>query len=285
MTLKEYRESKFLEKQTKKLANQEQKVLSPQKQSFLEKKTAPFLRQVTEKTPPKARAVLEKAFRKGFLLVFDKGTGFIEKTCAVENKKAIFRDAEAKIEQEGLTRSQLFRLDWQALGGTTFNTLFSTAEGAVLGVLGIGLPDIPVVIAIILKSLYEACLSFGFDHRNPEERLFMLSLICAATSETPEESHYYARLADNIGWTIDHCTSSAEQIFPLDSAVEQASAHLCTAMLESKVIQGIPIAGVYGALYNQKVVSRIGKLAFLKYKKRWLTLTTDTRGKRKLIPF
>lgn len=39
--------------------------------------------------------------------------------------------------------------------------MISGVEGVGLGLLGIGLPDIPLFTAVILKSVYEIALSYG----------------------------------------------------------------------------------------------------------------------------
>lgn len=56
----------------------------------------------------------------------------------------------------------------------------SRRGGLGLGVLGIGLPDIALFTGLMLKSVYETALSFGFEYDSEEEKKFILRLIAGA---------------------------------------------------------------------------------------------------------
>jgi len=45
------------------------------------------------------------------------------------------------------------------------NTSITVLEGGGLGLLGIGLPDIPLFIAVIMRTIYEVALSYGYDYK------------------------------------------------------------------------------------------------------------------------
>ena len=51
-----------------------------------------------------------------------------------------------------------------------------------MGVLGIGLPDIPVFTGMILKNIYETALQYGYSYETREEKYFILLLIRGAVS-------------------------------------------------------------------------------------------------------
>ena len=42
-----------------------------------------------------------------------------------------------------------------------------------MGVLGIGLPDIPVFTGMILKNIYETALQYGYSYESREEKYFI----------------------------------------------------------------------------------------------------------------
>ena len=65
-----------LQKEWEKLEVQEQKFL----QKRLEKKESILNQKLEEKIPPKLQGTLDAAFAKAFALIFEKGTGVIEKT-------------------------------------------------------------------------------------------------------------------------------------------------------------------------------------------------------------
>ncbi|QRV21485.1 EcsC family protein [Lacrimispora saccharolytica] len=53
------------------------------------------------------------------------------------------------------------RLDQHSKQSRLINSSISVIEGGVLGAFGIGLPDIPLFLALVLKSVYEIALSYG----------------------------------------------------------------------------------------------------------------------------
>ena len=64
----------------------------------------------------------------------------------------------------------------------TKNLLLSGVAGIGMGVLGIGLPDIPVFTGMILKNIYETALQYGYSYESREEKYFILLLIRGAVS-------------------------------------------------------------------------------------------------------
>ena len=49
----------------------------------------------------------------------------------------------------------------------TANMMITGVEGIGLGLVGAGLPDIPLFVAMLLKSVYEVALSYGYDISRP----------------------------------------------------------------------------------------------------------------------
>ena len=68
----------------------------------------------------------------------------------------------------------------------TRNLAISLGEGIATGLPGIGLPDIPLFIGMILKSIYEIALSYGFSYDTDGERIFILRLIRTSLLKGPE---------------------------------------------------------------------------------------------------
>ena len=62
------------------------------------------------------------------------------------------------------------------------NLLLSGVSGVGMGLLGNGIPDIPVFTGIILKNIYEIAVHYGFDYNSEDEKYFILLLIEAAVS-------------------------------------------------------------------------------------------------------
>ena len=126
--------------------------------------------------PEKLQDTLHVAFEKAFTLIFDKGAGVIEKTYKKEELERIYKiNAYAMSLKEDTKSLRTFSRLSTSTGVT--NLLLSGAEGVGLGILGVGLPDIPLFTAMMLKSVYQTALTYGFDYESEEERYFILKLI------------------------------------------------------------------------------------------------------------
>ena len=164
-----------LEKEWGKVVNQEL--------AFLQKraeKTDSRLNQLLEKKiPANLQNTLDGAFEKAFRLVFEKGTGVIEKTYRKDEMKKAYQINEYAAKVHG-NKKALTVFSRKAAGAGTGNLLMSGAAGVGLGVLGIGLPDIALFTGLMLKGVYEIALNYGFDYEDEEEKKFILLLIRGA---------------------------------------------------------------------------------------------------------
>ena len=164
------------------------------------------------------------------------------------------------------TKRNLKKIDKSANKKTFINKSVSAIEGGALGLLGIGLPDIPIYIGVILKSIYEISLSYGFDYNFPEERIYILNIICASVTSGTERKMYFNKL-DTITNEIDN---GKYHNYNIDETLKETSNKISTYMLTSKFIQGLPIVGVVGGVTNFKTLHDISTIAKLKYKQRYL---------------
>ena len=252
-------------KHLKKTQEQEAKFISKRSSRLYKEKVDPALASLEEKIPAKLRETLEVAFYKGFLLVFEKGTAYIEKFFDKEHVK-LEHEARNYIVDKVANRKTIRSLDDISRQSRFKNQSIASVEGAGLGLLGIGLPDIPLFIAVILKSLYEVALSYGFDYDDEAEQMYMLLIISAATAPDGQRA-YYSRLADELADSIDN-RSVAE--LDREHIIQETAGMLSNAMLVAKFIQGLPIVGVVGGITNYTTIGKIGKLATITYKKRYL---------------
>ncbi len=240
--------------------------LNKKEQHFLAKRYESSQSLIDEKldeyVPEKLRSALNTGFFKAFQLIFEKGTFVIEKTYNKEKHKASFMTNEyaESVSQNKRTLSGASR---NSAAAHRKNLLLSGAEGIGMGVLGIGLPDIPVFTAMILKSIYETALSYGYDYDTEEEQIFILKLIEASVSHGDD---LYTR-----DKTLNHfiysgkpfkITKKAQMIRTADSISAEL---LCT-----KFLQTIPVVGVIGGAYDVIMLNRILKYADFKYQRRRL---------------
>ena len=144
------------------------------KDSYLNQKLA-------DKVPAKLQGQLDKAFAKAFGMVFEKGTGVIEKTYKKEELQKTFKINEYANEVRQ-TRKSLKTFGRRAENSGRINMLVSGVAGVGMGVVGVGIPDIPVFTGMILKSIYEIALNYGYEYDTEGERRFILLLIQGAVS-------------------------------------------------------------------------------------------------------
>ncbi|MBQ2005163.1 MAG: EcsC family protein, partial [Peptococcaceae bacterium] len=119
---------------------------------------------------------LQQAFYIGFKTVFEKGNGIIEKTYDRDKLMLDHEVYDASFEKINKKKS-LKGINKLAGKGNLVNMGISAVEGTGLGLLGIGLPDIPIFIGVVLKSIYEISLSYGYDYREEQEQYFILNLL------------------------------------------------------------------------------------------------------------
>jgi hypothetical protein len=139
-------------------------------------------------------------------------------------------------------------------------------EGGILGLLGIGLPDIPLFLSVIVKTIYEVALSYGYQYDTPEERTYLLLLICGAITKGEQQLEFDKDL-ELLGVKIDH---NIVDDLSLEKQMKDTAHVLSDSLLTAKFIQGIPIVGAIGGAVNYNILNKIGKYAGIKYKKRYL---------------
>lgn len=214
------------------------------------------------KIPSKLDDTLTLAFTKAFSLVFSKGGTLIEKTYSKEALRHDFQVAWKKAEAEG-SRASLRRVSRGADRSAARHVLLAGAEGSILGILGFGLPDIPLFSGLLLRNLYEIALSYGFSYDTPAERLFILRVVEVSLLRGDAYQRENALLSQWIDTRKAPIFSEQEQIRKTASAL---SSHL----LYLKFIQGIPLIGIVGGFSDSLCLHRVSQFARMKYKRRFL---------------
>lgn len=230
-----------------------------------EEKTSSALQQkLEEKIPEKLEETLNTAFIKAFDLVFEKGTGLIEKTYNKDQQKTDYqvREYAAGLKESRKTVKAFGR---QSQGTRMKNLMISGVEGVGLGLLGIGLPDIPLFTAVILKSVYEIALSYGFEYESEKEQWFILKMIETALKKGGELERNNSLLN---AW-IDQ-NGIGETVKGRKEQSKETAAALAEALLYMKFLQGIPVVGVAGGAADTVYLKKITDYAELKYKRRFL---------------
>lgn len=229
----------------------------------LEKKDTKLNTLLAEKVPEKLQNTLNAAFAKAFETIFEKGSGIIEKTYKREELE-IQHKVNTYAAELSESRKSLRKFNKDAGSKSGKNLLFSGLSGIGMGLIGVGLPDIPVFTGTLLKSIYETSLNYGFDYDRPEEKYFILKIIEGALS-------YGSRLSGCNNALNDFIENP---VLPKDFSeklqIKNTAAAMSKELLYMKFLQGIPVVGTVGGAYNTVYLQRVQKYAKLKYYRRFL---------------
>lgn len=228
-----------------------------------EKKCSLLNQKLEEKVPEKLGETLEAAFEKAFALVFNKGTSIIEKTYKRDELEKTYKVQQFEAELRKSKKS-LNAMKKKATQTGALNLMLSGVSGVGMGALGIGLPDIPIFIGMLLKNVYEIALHYGFNYDTEEEKYFILLIIQGANS--------YGEDLNEINKEINHycqCEQLSHKC-KMSERIKKASKTLSSELIYMKFLQGIPIVGAVGGAYDVVYLQRVNEYAKLKYHYRYL---------------
>ena len=255
----------MLLKQLRMTQYQEENFLEKKDSVFMETNRIPLLSKIHSKIPDALFSKIDSAFYKGFQLVFEKGSPYIEKTYNRE-KMNITHDLNNYAIDRYQSKKHMKSMVNQNTQTKLLNESVSALEGGVLGLLGIGLPDIPLFTAVIIKTIQETALIYGYNYDLPKEKAYMLYLICAAMAPKGQNLEYNKEL-DTLS---EKTEAGIDSQLSLDELMKKTASLLSESLLTLKFIQGLPVVGVIGGLVNPVILHRIGTFAGIKYKKRYL---------------
>lgn len=248
-----------LEKEWEALQKREGKFLAAR----AEKQDSLLNQKLAEKVPSGLQDTLDTAFFKAFNLIFEKGTGVIEKTYRRDQLEQTYQ-----VNQYAHDLSQnhktLKAFSKGAKSAGTKGVLLSGASGIGMGLLGIGLPDIPLFTGMILRTVYEIALGYGYNYDTEEERYFILLLIQGAVSHGDTLTQIDRQLNDFITNPV------LPEGYHKEGQIQAAAGALSKELLYMKFLQGIPVVGAIGGVYDVVYMKQITEYAKLKYQRRFL---------------
>ena len=231
--------------------------------------TSVLINKLDRFVPEKLSGTLNAAFFKGFEMIFEKGTGVIEKTYNKQQKEKDFQ-INTYAAELGADRKSVRKFTKQAKSAKATNLLVSTVEGVGLGLVGAGIPDIPLFIAMLLKSVYEIALSYGYRYDTEEEKVFILRMIQVAMLD--DEAFLEANMEFND--LIDQIVADGDSLegYRVDKNAQMraTSEALSAEMMYTKFLQGTMIIGMAGGIFDPIYINRISDYAVLKYRRRFL---------------
>ena len=253
---------KIIDKKLKSLCKKEEKFLENKKLKSQTFDNA--VSNINSKIPKALYNTLHTAFYKSFKTVFEKGTKIIEKTYD-KDKFEIEYIVRNRTLNKKMNRRTIKNIDKLASRSKLLNSVITTIEGGGFGILGIGIPDIPIFIGLILKGIYEISMSYGYSYESTKEKFYILNIINTAIST--ENKYKYNKILDETAYKI---SNNIPLDIDIDSEIKKTAYILADSMLTAKFIQGIPVVGAVGSITNLSVYSKISSFACIKYKKRFL---------------
>lgn len=240
---------------------QELNKLEQKEKYFLNKNAieGKFKTRIHEKIPENLEETLNKAFVKAFEIIFNKGTTIIEKSFDKEKINLEYEVNKFMLDYKE-NKTNIKKLDKYSKKTNLVNNLFTTSVGTGMGILGFGIPDIPLFVATILRGIYQISLSYGFDYKNEKEKIYILRLIRIALAKTTDEKKIYnEELKDEKSYKAK-----------LEDEIKTTAKVMANALLIEKFIQGIPVVGAVGGIVNNSIYRKISSFCMIKYKKRYL---------------
>ena len=255
------------------LKNNEINILLKKEKKFIEQKPLNLFKKeketlsniFDEKVPEKVRISTEATFESSFEFIFEKGDSVLEKTYSKEKILNEYEKNKNKF-NSNKTKSNLRSFDRSVKISNTINTAFTGIKSTAMGVLGVGMPDIPVFIGEIIRTIYQTGLKYGYDHKTENEKIYILSVIGFGLS-CGKEREYYSNLCDDIAYSIE---KNSELKVTFSDIEKKISALMVSKVCGLKIVQGIFVIGIISSFGNISVMDNISKGAYLKYKKRFI---------------
>ena len=150
----------------------------------------------------------------------------------------------------------------------TFYQKTASVEGAIIGAGGIllGLAELPILIGIKMKLLFNIAALYGFDVKNYKERLYILYIFQLTYSSQQRRNEIYELLRNWESYSLMLPESADE--FDWRTFQQEYRDYIDLA----KLAQLIPVIGAaVGAIANYHLIAQLGETAMNCYRMRVLT--------------
>ncbi len=223
----------------------------------MERKENFINQKVADKVPETLEGTLNTAFAKAFQLVFEKGTQYVEKTYQKDQLVKNYKDMDW---DQG---NPYGRFAVKAEDNRAIHTILSGAAGAGMGALGVGIPDIPLFIGMMLRGIYQLALNYGYGYESKEEKIWILMVIKGGLS--------YGEDLAKVNRQLNLWIQRKEEKVPLlEEQMEETAMALSHELLYAKFLQGFPLVGAVGGFYDAIYMNQVMEYAQLKYELRFL---------------
>ncbi|MDQ0255027.1 hypothetical protein J2S74_002409 [Evansella vedderi] len=194
--------------------------------------------------------------------LFSQGRIFRSDIHTIEDMKKLSIDQLRFIAKKQLARQRLVALGQGGLTG--------------LGGVIFTLSDLPLMLAINLRTVQLMALTYGYDLRKPYEMMYVLKVFHAISLPHPLQKDAWDQLFDEMketdeDWIFyegdDDITSQGWLQQPLNQILKL----FIVMFARRKLVQGIPVFGIAaGASFNYQFARHITDASHAFYQKRWL---------------
>lgn len=140
------------------------------------------------------------------------------------------------------------------------NTAMIEGAGTGAGGILIGLTDLPLLLSIKIKLLYELSSIYGFDAKDYRERMYILSIFQLAFSSQEHVNEVFSKME----FWEEYKDTLSDDINELDWRVFQQEYRDYIDL--AKLLQLVPGIGAFvGAYVNNKLVDKLGEYAIYAY--------------------
>ncbi len=253
-----YREYKLLQREREKLDRERVRLLDG------EMAGSKLFSPIRERVPDQLEKLLTDTLAGCLTFLMESAHSPLKNPPGSRGARESYQQNLRQLEQE-LKKGTLRAFDRKAGQRSWLGSGLALAQGAALGALGIGLPDLPVFAGMLLYSVQQTGTEYGFPAESAGEKAFVLLILCCAFSPKGEREDWMdrcARCGERLG--------RGEQPEQLPQLIEETARLLAKALLVLKFVQGIPLAGVVAGAANGPLLGRCVRMARYHYKSRML---------------
>lgn len=162
--------------------------------------------------------------------------------------------------------ASLEELETKVRASIRFYQTTAAAEGGITGAGGIllGLADIPLLLSLKLKMLFDIATYYGYSVEDYKERLYLLHIFQLAFSSQAQRTAVFRQMEN---WeSKKHQLPDDIHLFDWRTFQQEYRDYIDLA----KMAQLIPVIGApVGAVVNYKLIQKLGQYAMNAYRLRW----------------
>ncbi|MES1034646.1 EcsC family protein [Bacillus pumilus] len=145
-------------------------------------------------------------------------------------------------------------------------TNLATVQGATTGVGGVFTlaADIPAVLGLSLKTLQDIAVTYGYDPKNKEERVFIIKCLQLTSADVVGKKSILKELRSYHAFEEKH-----ENMFSQIQGWREVVYNYRDSFGWKKLFQLVPVAGIlFGAVSNRSQLKNIAETGMMQYRKR-----------------